>query len=149
MKKQFLPFLALFTAVSFLVSSCDKNEDPAPKTKTELITQSSWKVTSATVNGSPYTLNACILDNIYIFSTGGTGSMNESANVCAGAAAGVTPFTWSFQAGETSVQLSTPLFNGGFNTVTLVSLSETQLVVSFPYSPGPGVNLTIVVTFQH
>jgi len=149
MKKQLLPLLALLTAGFFLLSSCDKNDDPAPKTKTQLMTQSSWKATSATVNGTSYPLSACILDNIYIFTTGGTGSMNESANVCAGSTAGITPFTWSFQAGETSVQLSTPLFNGGFNTVTLVSLTETELVVTFPYSPGPGVNVTIIVTFQH
>jgi hypothetical protein len=150
MKQQLRLLFILVSANFFLFSSCNKDDNPpAPKTKTQLITQSSWKAKSATVNSSPYSLNACILDNIYIFTTAGNGTVDESVNVCAGAAAGITPFTWSFQVGETIIQLSTPLFQGGFNTVTLVSLSETELVVSFPYSPGPGVNVTVVVTFQH
>ena len=151
MKKQLSILTAFFAMSLFILSSCSSKDDPtpAPKTKTQLVTQSSWKATSATVSGTAYPLPACVTDNIYVFTTAGTGTINESTVVCAGAAAGTTPFTWSFQAGETSIQLSAPLISGGLNSITIISLTETELVVSFPYSPGPGVTVTIVVTFQH
>ena len=147
MKKQFFLLIAGFIVTSFIFTSCDK--DSPAKTKTQLITQSSWKVKSATVNGNPYSLQACQQDNIYTFASTGSGTTDEGATKCNGGDPQTTSFTWSFQTNETLILFSSPLFTGGSNTVNLISISETELVISIAISPGPGPTFNVVVTFQH
>jgi Lipocalin-like domain len=151
MKKQ-LGFLCVLIAANFFIySSCNKSDytPPVPKTKTQLLTQSTWKFKSATVSGSPYTIQACQQDNIYTFASAGTGNVDEGPSKCNTSDPQNTPFTWSFQSNETILLLSTPLFSGGASSITLVSLSETELVVSFPYNPTPFISVIVVITFQH
>lgn len=150
--KKYLSFLALALPLAWvLVSSCSKDNDNGnpPKTKRELLVQSSWKYKSATVNGAPFAgLPTCQTDNIYSFNTSGSGAADEGATRCNAGDPQNNPFTWSFQNAETEILLSTPLFPNGGSTITLVSVTETELVVSFPYStPGPIV--IVQVTFQH
>ena len=151
MKKQlFFPFV-LVTAGFFFFSSCNKNDTPAAKTKTELITQGSWKFKGATVNGGDISasLQTCQKDNVMTFTVALTGAVDEGPTKCNAADPQTNPFTWNFAASETMVHISTVLFTGGSSDFALVSLSETGLVVSQPYSVGPGVPQTIVLTFQH
>ena len=146
MNKLILAIVFCFTA--FFFTSCDKNETPAPTppTKTELITKSSWKFSTA-LAGSTDVSNApqlaCFKDNIITFSTNLTGNINEGTNICSPTTAG--SFTWNFASSETILHISTVLITGGSNDFTLVSLTETQLVVSQNY-PSIGV---ITVTFIH
>jgi hypothetical protein len=146
MNKLILATVFCFTALFF--TNCDKNETPAPPppTKTELITKSSWKFSTA-LAGSTDVSNApqlaCFKDNIITFSTNLTGNINEGTNICSPTTAG--SFTWNFASSETILHISTVLITGGINDFTLVSLTETQLVVSQNY-PSIGV---ITVTFIH
>jgi len=151
MKKRIASLLTYLAAILFILPACQKdNEDPQPqKTKTELITQASWKFSTATLNGvdaSSY-LQACQKDNIYTFVAAGTGTIDEGASKCNSGDPQTGPFTWNFLTNETMIHISTVLFSGGSNDFTLVSLSTTQLVASqnFPYPPYG----TIVVTFIH
>ncbi|MBS1920257.1 MAG: hypothetical protein JST17_08390 [Bacteroidetes bacterium] len=41
------------------------------------------------------------------------------------------------------------LFSVASNDFTIITLSDTQLVVSFPYTPPSGSTVQLVVTFIH
>jgi Lipocalin-like domain len=153
MRKQRLLWATIAAFVLLAVTGCDKDDDdqPAAKTKTELITTSTWKFSSATVGGSDVSafLQTCQKDNILTFvATGLTGTVDEGATKCNAGDPQTSPFTWSFASGETQVNISATLFTGGSSTFTLVSLSETQLVLSQNITVG-GTTQNAVVTFVH
>lgn len=148
MFKQSFKLVTISAITLFLFSTCGK--DVKVKTKTDLITQSSWKFDRATAVGLgdiSSQVPACIKDNIYVFASNGTGTINESANVCAPSSAGV--FTWSFQNNETMLQLSAALFPGGSSSFTLVSLTEINLVISQLMTIAPMPPTTVEITLKH
>ena len=152
MNKLILATVLCFTTLFF--TNCDKNDDPAPPpppTKTELITKSSWKFSSAKAAGIDVTaqIPACFKDNTITFvASGGTGTISEGATVCAPPAP--ASFTWSFQSSETQLNLNTPLITGGSGLFTIVKLDAVNLVVSqnmtIPPAPGP---VNVELTFIH
>ncbi len=148
MKKQFA--LLAFIAVIFLLSSCakEKNNAPVVKTKTQLLSQSPWLFQSAAAGGTDISNAAqllCFKDNIITFTNTNTGTIAEGALVCSPSTAG--PFTWNFTTGETILVLSAPLFPGGSSTFNIVSISETNMVLSQDVNFPP---LTLVtITFKH
>lgn len=152
MQKRILAIVISLSATLFL-SSCDKDDNtPAPKTKTELLTTNgSWKFSSAAVGGTNVNalLQACQKDNVMTFvAVGLTGTLDEGLTKCNMADPQTTPFTWSFASGETVLNISATLFTGGSSAFTLVSLNETQLVVSQNITVG-GTPQNAVVTFIH
>jgi hypothetical protein len=152
MKKQFAYFITTLILVLFIVSSCGKDDDPiVVKTKTQLLTQSSWKFKSAFVGTTDYSgfLQTCQKDNILTFSSNGSGNIDEGLTKCNGADPQNTLFTWNFQTNETILFISTPLFTNGSSTFDLISVSETELVVSQFFNPPAGPSPTVVLTFNH
>ena len=149
MKKQIALLIVCSLTILFLLPACQKddNNPPAAKTKTELISQSTWKFSAATVGGADASayLQACQKDNIYTFVAAGTGTIDEGPSRCNGSDPQTNPFTWNFLSNETMLHISTVLFSGGSNDFTLVSLTATQLIASQNYPPYG----TIVVTFIH
>jgi len=116
-------------------TGCSKDDDddnPAPKTNTELLTTGTWKFSDAKVNGTSVSsfLETCQKDNILTFLPAGTGTAGEGATKCNASDPDSNPFNWSFQTNETVLFVSTPFFTGGSSTFTIVSLTETQLVLS-------------------
>lgn len=151
MRKQTIT-LSFFALVFFLITSCGKDKDFTPtKTKTELICSGTWKFDKATASGvgdiSSQPALACYVDNTMTFSSNLTGTISEGANVC------TTPapanFTWSFLSSETILRLSFTLFTGGSPDFTIVSLSETSMVLSQTMTIAPYPATTIEVTFKH
>ena len=148
--------LIVATVLSFntlFFTNCDKNDDPPappPPTKTELITKSSWKFSSAKAGGFDVTaqIPACFKDNTITFVSTGTGTISEGAVACSPAAPAT--FTWSFQNSETQINLNTPLISGGSGLFTIVKLDAVNLVVSqnmtIPPAPGP---VNVELTFIH
>lgn len=132
--------------------SCNKKDDntPAPKTKTLLITQSTWKFSSATVGGTNVSafLQACQKDNILTFASNGSGVLDEGPAKCNSGDPQTNPFTWSFQNNETQLFISATLFTGGSSTFNLVSLTETELILSQNITVS-GSTQNAVVTFVH
>src|SRR2546423_4943401 len=122
-----VPVIAITTSVFFI--DCKKKKEHI-KTKTELLTQTSWKFDKATASGVDIStqIPACMKDNVTTFVSNGTGTINESTNVCSPTTAG--NFTWSFQNNETTLNLSVPLFPGGSGNFTVVTLNETNFVLS-------------------
>lgn len=152
MQKRIILLSALFSFFLLLNSSCSKNDDPAPaaKTKTELITKSPWKFSDAKVSGISVAsfLQTCQKDNSLTFIAAGTGTADEGVTKCNVGDPQTNPFTWSFQTSETVLFVSTPFFTGGSSTFTLVSLTETELVVSQNITVSGGTQ-NAVITFIH
>jgi len=139
-------FISLLScSLLFIMVSCQKDSDK-PKTKTELLTMASWKFSSATALGIDVSaaLQSCQKDNIYTFATGGTGTADEGATKCNAGDAQSAPFTWSWQSNETILQISAAFFTGMSGDVTLISLTETELVGSVVIS-----GQTVTAKFVH
>ncbi len=142
--------MAAASLALFAMTSCDKKDAP-PKSKTVLLTQASWKYKSATIGGADASsyIQACQKDNILVFAAAGTGNVNEGASKCNGGDPDTIPFTWIFNAGETTLELSVEIIANGGTTVTIRSLTETELVLSVYYTPPVGPSQEMIVTFQH
>lgn len=149
--------LILFALSSLFLAtvnfSCSKNDDTPPpaKTNTELITKATWKFNKATVSGigdvSAF-LETCKKDNKVTFIAAGTGTADEGATKCNPGDPQTAAFTWSFQTSESVLFVSTPLFTGGSSTFTIVSLTETELVVSQNITIS-GISQNAEITFIH
>ena len=132
-------------------TGCSKDDDnPTPKTKTELLTMSAWKFSDAKVSGTSIAafLEACQKDNILTFLAAGTGTAAEGATKCNASDPDSNSFNWSFQNSETVLFVSTPFFTVGSSTFTIVSLTETQLVLSQTITLS-GFPQTAEITFIH
>jgi len=152
MRKHLL--LLSFIAVSFsLIPGCGKDDDPVPppaKTKTELISTGTWKFEKAmagTIDISAQPALACYIDNTMTFSSNLTGTISEGTTVCTSPAP--STFVWAFQTNETILHLDFILFTGGSPDFTIVSLTETNLVLSQTMTIAPYPATTITVTFKH
>lgn len=151
MQKQLI-VICCALSVLFFHAGCSKDGDgDTGKTKMELLTQSSWKFQSAKssllgdVSANP--MIACYTDNVITFSTNMSGTVSEGANVCSPASP--STFNWSFQSGETILRLSFTLFSGGSPDFNIVTLNETNLVLSQEVTIAPFPAQTLEVTFKH
>lgn len=153
MKNTFTRTTTVILACSLLFASCkkknDDNDNPKGKTKTELISTGTWKFSSATVNGLPFSsqIPSCQRDNILTFTSTGTGTIDEGTEKCNTGDPQTSPFTWNFASSETVLHVSAVFFTGGNNDFNIVELTETTLkgsqIIEFG---GPK---TVVVTFVH
>lgn len=154
MKKQTTILLAA-TALLFFIAGCkkDKDDDPPAKTKTQYITQSTWKFDKAESGGLDVSnlVPACWKDNTADFVStaegSGTGTISEGANVCASSAAG--PFTWNFQTNETILFMSTPLIPTGSGNFIIITLNDNNMVLSQDVNIPPAGMQNVVFTFKH
>ena len=147
MNKLFLFTVLCFT--TFLFTNCNKNDNPPPS-NTDYITKSSWKFSSAKASGTDVTsqVPACFKDNTMLFVANGTGTINESTNVCSPASP--SSFTWVFQNNGTEINLSTPLVTGGSGVFTIVLLNDASLVVSQSMTIPPSTTpINVELTFIH
>jgi len=143
--------LFIICGLFFSLNSCDKDDTPAVKTKTELLTQSSWKFKAAIASGTDVSnqdppFAPCRKDNIMAFTINGAGTISEGATSCSPAEN--TNFTWNFTNNESTLHFSAALYPNAPNDVTVVSVTETELIISFPYTVG-SITVTVTVTFQH
>ena len=142
----------LILAILFLgaFSACKKDNKDNPKTNTDLITQASWKFSAASASGFgdiSSQIPDCYKDNTYTFVSDGSGTINESTNVCSPSTAGA--FTWNFTNNETGLHISTTLFQNGTSDFTIISLTETNLIVSQTMTVAPLPPTTVQITFVH
>ena len=151
MKMKLTSWPILIAAFILVFSACGKEDDdaPTPKTKTQLLTQGPWIFLKATASGSDITgsVSNCLKDNVVTFLNDGNCTVSEGLDVCTPSYAGTRQ--WAFQSNETIIHLSSPLFPGGSNDFTLVSLTETSLVLSQQMTIPPYPTTTVEVTFKH
>lgn len=142
-----------------LIISCQK-EGSGAKSKTELIASASWKYESAAIdsdnNGTGETplpagiLEACQTDNLLIFAANGSGTVDEGATKCNAGDPQTVPFTWTFGTNETVINFSSAVFAGVSGEFKIITLTETQLVLSksITVSPLP-FPVTVIASFKH
>jgi hypothetical protein len=150
MKKHLSILFASALAIIVLFPACDKDDDDTPKTKTELLTTGSWKLSTATGPGGIDVagfIAACIKDNTYTFAAAGTGNMDEAGAKCDPADPQTSSFTWNFASNETVLHVSTILLPGGNNDFNVVSISESNLVLS--QTVNLGTPLLVTATLVH
>jgi hypothetical protein len=155
------PAVLKILVYSFLfaaAASCSKSKadnTTQPKSKTTLLTQTSWKVQSVALDqnkdgiadgdATGYIL-PCKLDNIYTFKTDGSGTMDEAAAKCNDTDPQTQPFTWLFKNTETMLSGSFSFSNGD---ATIVTLNETNLVVTYDDNFGTQTTYHIIATLKH
>ena len=152
MNKRLLSTLALVSLFMVLLPACGKDDPPPPqKTKTELITQSSWKFEKISASGIDLTDNStfvCLKDNTITFATNLTGTITEGTTVCSTSTAG--PFNWEFRTSETILYISAALLPVGNNEFKIDALTDTNLTLSQTVTvPGFPIPQNVVVTFKH
>lgn len=137
---------ALFLLFTF--SACDKNSEP--KTAADYLKTGVWVLVSASANGTDITsmIPSCVKDNETAFQSGGVGYTLEKTEVCSPSYE--TTFTWALQNSDTRLTMSAALVPGGSGVFTVVSVNETNLVLSQESSliPSP-TPVTVVATFKH
>jgi hypothetical protein len=137
--------ISVLLVATLFFSACKKSSSH-PKTNTDFLTQASWKFDNAKAGGADVSssLQTCQKDNVLTFSTNGTGSLDEGATKCTSTDPQTNPFDWNFASNETVLHVSTVLFAGGSSDFTIVTLNDTQLVLSQFISSVP-----VVVSFKH
>lgn len=149
MQKLLLSLAAISASAILFFTACNKEgEGNHPKTNTDLLTQASWKFDHATAVGFgdvTAQIDACYKDNIITFSSNGTGNVSEETIVCSPTTSG--NFTWTFQSNETVLSASASLFTGGSGNFSIVSLTETNLVISQPVTLPPPISVATTVEF--
>jgi hypothetical protein len=147
MKKPFTLFVALFAIILFS-SGCKKKHDdqPATKTRTELISSGTWKFSGATSSGFDVSsfIQSCQKDNTLTFHTDGTGVIDEGTTKCNVADPQSSSYNWNFTNSENGLHVSTVLFSSGSNDFNIVSLTSSQLVGSQTIN-----GQLVIVTFIH
>jgi hypothetical protein len=93
-------------------------------------------------------LDACDKDNTVTFVSNGTGTADEGPTKCNSADPQTVSFTWTFGNNETTLQASAPLFPGGNGAFTIVTLTDTQLIVSQDITVS-GITQNAVITMKH
>lgn len=151
MQKRILTPASILAFTFLIITGCGKDKEDTPaKTKTELISQSTWKFDKAMAGGMDVSSNpaiVCYTDNTITFAANLSGTTAEGANVCSSP----TPanFTWNFLNNENTLHFSFVLFPGGSPDFTIVSLTEANLVLSQQLTIAPFPPTTVEVTFEH
>jgi hypothetical protein len=144
-------FILAFLSTIILFTACSKDSDNnKPKTNTDLLVQGSWKFDNVTVNGADVSslVQGCQKDNTLTFAAGGTGTLDEGATKCSSNDPQSSPFTWSFATNETVLHVSATLFTGGSSDFNIVTLNETQLILSQNIDIS-GTSQNAIVSFKH
>lgn len=145
------PLLTLLLVSLLALSNCKKEEttspsSPAPKTKTELLTNGNsknWKLISSLFNGNE-NIQDCEKDNTYTFDTKGNYILDYGINKCSSSEPEKANNTWEFKDDETKMQWVTTL--GTFD-LDILELTENKLKVK-QESSGGGMNFTFELTFE-
>lgn len=138
----------LLTLVSFIVlgtvASCKKEDK---KSKTELLTAGSWKMSAHTIVFGAVTydaykdMEACDKDDFITFKAGGVVEFNQGAVKCDEEDSQVETGQWSFAENETKLIMAG-------ESASIVSLTSAELKVTYSYSTEEGTAVG-TSTFTH
>ncbi len=142
--------LTLFFFFSICMMSCKKSSTVEVSKNLELISRQSWKLTSLRIstNNGPWvdglaTLSPCQLDNLTIFHSDYTYTLDEGQTKCNNTDPQVIQNgSWSFSAGETKL---TTTYNGIVYTTTDISLLDEQDFKTIKRDTT-GTDITVVET---
>ena len=126
---------------SLLLVSCSKNDSKSSTpTKSEIITQASWKYDNAGIDGDRNgtidfpppsgVLTPCVTDNTLTLSSNGTGIVDEGTTKCTTTDPQSLPITWGFADNETSLKIGGGGILGISGQFKILELSTTKLSLS-------------------
>lgn len=135
-------FLLSASALLLIVLGCSKGSSNYNNTQGQdanmtNITKAAWIYDTAGIGSDnsgtiSFALPAGVLkdcekqDTLY-FKSNGTGTENSGPVPCDSTAPKVVPFTWTFNSGENMINSSDSLFTGFGGSITITSLTATQL----------------------
>lgn len=130
----------LMVAALAFATSCKKDEDSSnspAKSKTELITSGSWRVSSLVLGGTDIwpSQDACDKDDLSIFKADGTYIDDEGPTKCDSSDPQQSTSTWKFMNNETMLEI-----DGDVGTIKELSASKMVLETS-------DAGLTITITY--
>ena len=142
----------------FFLTSCKKEEPIKPKTKTELLCSSSWKVYEGTINpginigGVIITdffsqFDPCDKDDLELYKSNGSGIYDDGPMKCDPLDPQTSTFTWTFNLDETKLIQDT-------DTYDIIQLDEKILKVSMIVDGADiggvaGVKYVFTLTYKH
>lgn len=145
MKSNLLKTAAVVMAVATL-TACSKGS--SKKSNTELLTKAAWKLQTggldADKNGTvdlEDSFEACELDNLITFVTGGTGTVDEGPTKCDPADDQSTSFAWQFKNDEKEIE-----FDG--ESYKIYSIDDTNLKIYFEETSG-GTTVRYLFILKH
>ena len=166
MKNRFPQSLLMLLISSMCFTACDKDNDDEDKEKTNMdkITLSAWKYDKAMLDVNKdgtgdipvpdSELEACERDNLITFKADNTGTIDEGPSKCNSSDPQSLGFTWAFKNNETVINFPTAIVTGVDGDVTIVSLSETSMVLKgeidgVPVFIAPSGTANIILTLKH
>lgn len=137
-----IALVAVFSAAIFF--ACSKDDE---KTKTEMLTSGSWRMSAATVSPALQgitdlysLLPSCTKDDFTTFNANGTKVDDEGATKCDPDDPQTVNGTWEFAENETKLIMDK---NTAYEmTLTIISLSESQATFSVTSYPASGYTTT-------
>jgi hypothetical protein len=134
--------------------SCQKSSGGSAKTRKELLTSGSWKVSAVTVN-PPVDYNGdgtddtdifalweqCLKDDVTTFKADGTAKADEGATKCDPNDPQTSSLTWSLNSDDTKLTIDTEQY-------TIVELTSSKIVLSIEQVDN-GKTYLQSVTFTH
>lgn len=140
--------LFFLSVIFFLFSSCSKEN--GVKTKTELLTQKSWKFemygldenNDGIIQASENNMQSCELDDHYRFYPNGTGVYEGGSQPCSVDEPATIDFNWSFENGETELAV--------FGAPEKINkIDENYLEVFYLDQNTQGETVKYIRRFQH
>ena len=141
--------------------SCQKSSGgggSTKKTKTELLTQASWKYEDAGLDGdnngtkdAPIPagiIQACDLDGTITFRSDLTGTGDEGPTKCDAATPQTVNFSWSLKSNETVINISNVLFGGLTGDIKLIDVTDSQLTLEKTVN-NMGFTVNVIVFLKH
>lgn len=127
--KTLLSVLAIASVV--FLSACG-DDDPKPKTKTELLTGHAWKIIKLKVDGTEGEPADCEKDNVFNFETDFDYKMEENTKCDVDDPATLVG-DWAFRDNETKIRISFDLGGGTSFSIDneIVELTETTLKLKY------------------
>jgi hypothetical protein len=132
-----IPALLVYMSTGCSKGSSSNNNNPPMDANMTLITQAAWIYDTAGVGSDNsgtivYPIPAGVIkdcqkeDTLY-FKSNGTGVEDQGPLKCDTTNTSPIPFTWSFNTGENMITSSDSLFSGFGGSITITSLTSTQL----------------------
>lgn len=142
----------VFGSLVLVAFSCKKSNDTPAQSKTELLTQSAWKINdygidannNGTLEANESAIQDCEKDNTFSFKTDGTGTLDEGQNICSGENQ-TTSYNWSFKSNETILSSD----NGpSAGDAIIQTLDANNMVLTMDVTIGPNTMKGIIM-FKH
>lgn len=161
LKQPFRLLIICLLSFNLLFSSCKKDEEELSP-KTELLTNSAWKMTAYTVdpgfptfdnegnitgstNGIFVLLDDCEKDDTHKFNTDKSLVTDEGMTRCDSSDPQKTNGTWTFNTDETTLTITE---EGESQIVTILELTAGVLQLQSTES-SDGMTVTFTITFSH